>query len=356
MAVVDETALLWVGSVDGMERALVEREGIPYAGINTGQVIGVGAVKAVGNLGKMTAGIRQSLAIIRRFRPTVCLVTGGYVCAPVVVACRMRGVPVLIYLPDMTPGSAIRTLSRLADRVAVSFPAAAAYFGGEAPTGKGIVTGYPVRAELVSAAADRAASRQALAKAINQPLNGSRPLPLVLVWGGSQGSRSINQATWAGLPELLPHAHLLHVVGTRDWPLYLEAAAAHPLTAFADRYHPVDYLHDAMPLALAAADLTVARAGASSLGEFPVAQLPSVLVPLPHGGVGQQANAQVLADHGAAVVVADDRLAAELVPAVLGLLQDAGRLAAMRQAAANLAKPEAARTIAAALIQLQKTV
>jgi UDP-N-acetylglucosamine--N-acetylmuramyl-(pentapeptide) pyrophosphoryl-undecaprenol N-acetylglucosamine transferase len=129
---------------------------------------------------------------------------------------------------------------------------------------------------------------------------------LVLIWGGSQGSRSINQATWAALNEILPAAHILHVVGTRDWPLYEVFAAEHSLPpALAGRYHPVAYLHDEMPLALAAADLTVARAGASSLGEFPVAGLPSILVPLPMAGVNQHRNAEQLARLGAAVIIDD---------------------------------------------------
>jgi UDP-N-acetylglucosamine--N-acetylmuramyl-(pentapeptide) pyrophosphoryl-undecaprenol N-acetylglucosamine transferase len=280
--------VLWVGSENGMERALVERAGLAYAGINTGQVTGVSPAKAAANVGRMTVGVRQSLRILNHFRPSVCLATGGYVCVPVVLACRMRGVPVMIYLPDMTPGSAIRSLSRLAQRVAVSFPEVAPHFGGEAPEGKAVVTGYPVRQELVDAAQDRNGARRRLAAMLEEGTLAADELPLVLVWGGSQGARSINQATWAALPALLPHAHVLHVIGTRDWPLYEAHVQALPLTEHAGRYHPVDYLHDAMPVALAAADLTVARAGASSLGEFPVAGLPSILVPLPHAGVNSK--------------------------------------------------------------------
>ncbi len=157
----------------------------------------------------------------------------------------------------MTPGWAILWLSKLAQRVAVSYPDAASYFGGEAPTGKAVVTGYPVRPELVEAARNRPTARTQLARIIDRPtLDGSDGLPMVLIWGGSQGSRSINLATWTALADLLPHAHVLHVVGVRDWPLakeqmqhlrqlgVLEGGSAR-------RYHPVDYLHDAMPLALA---------------------------------------------------------------------------------------------------------
>jgi len=345
--------VLWVGSADGMERALVERAGIPYQGVRTGKVRGVNPLRAAASIGKMAMGVGESQLVLRRFNPDVCLVTGGYVSAPVVMAARLQRTPVMIYLPDMTPGWSIQRMSRFAARVAVSFPDAASFFGGEAPAGKAVVTGYPVRQELVDAAKDRNASRRELAQALERPLAGGGEPPLVLIWGGSQGSRSINRATWSALNELLPAAHILHVVGTRDWPLYEAFAAERPLPPeLAARYHPVAYLHDEMPLALAAADLTVARAGASSLGEFPAAHLPSILVPLPMAGVNQQRNAEQLARHGAAVIIDDEKLGAELGPTLLGLVQDDERRAAMAAAAADLAQPDAALNIASALIEL----
>jgi len=91
-----------------MEQALVQRAGINYRGISTGQLRGKNPLTTVANAGKMIAGFGQSRAILADFRPDVCLATGGYVCTPVVLACRQRGVPVLIYLPDAVPGSAIR--------------------------------------------------------------------------------------------------------------------------------------------------------------------------------------------------------------------------------------------------------
>lgn len=350
--------LLWVGSVGGMEQALVEHAGIAYRGIETGQVRGKDPLTLVKNLGKMLRGYRQSLTILREFRPDVCLVTGGYVCAPVVVACRRLGIPVLIYLPDMTPGWAILWLSKLAQRVAVSFPDAAAHFGGEFPKGKAVVTGYPVRPELVTAAQDRAATRARLATVIDRPtLDGSDGLPLVLIWGGSQGSRSINTATWKIIADLLPYAHILHVVGVRDWPLAKEQiqtlrGAGVLEGGSARRYHPVDYLHDAMPLALAAADLTIARAGASTLGEFTVAGLPSILVPLPIAGGHQHPNAAQLAGQGAAVIVEDAKLDDELSPITVELLTQTERRQAMAQAARKLAQPDAAQRIADELLAL----
>ncbi len=342
--------LLWVGSSGGMEQALVERAGIAYSGISTGQLRGVNPLKMAGSLVKMAGGVRQSLALIDQFQPDVCFVTGGYVCGPVVTACALRKTPVLIYLPDVMPGYAIRWLSKLAQRVAVTLPEAAAYFGGEAPQGKAVVTGYPVRQELAAAAQDRPAARCKLAEALQWPAAQS-DLPLLLVWGGSQGARAINRATWAGVAQLLPHAACLHVVGERDWPLHTEWAQANPLpAALQERYHAVPYLHEPMPLALAAADLTVARAGASTLGEFPVAALPAVLAP--YAGVNQMENAQALAQRGAAVIVTDEELATQLVPTVVELMGEPERLQAMRTAMAALARPQAAAAIAAEIWRL----
>jgi UDP-N-acetylglucosamine--N-acetylmuramyl-(pentapeptide) pyrophosphoryl-undecaprenol N-acetylglucosamine transferase len=271
------------------------------------------------------------------------------------VACALRKVPVVIYLPDMSPGYAIRMLSTLATRVAVSFPEVAHWFGGEAPAGKAVVTGYPVRAEVVEAAHDRALARRQLAAALGVTLEAAQPsqtpLPLLLVWGGSSGARAINQATWGALPALLPVAQIVHIVGVRDWPLYEAWAAAHPLPAeIQGRYHPVAYLHEAMPLALAAADLTVARAGASTLGEFPVCRLPSVLAPL--HSVNQADNAQALAGRGGAVVVEDADLPALLGPTVVKLLADPARRQMMEQTLAQMAQPEAAQHIAEEIMRL----
>lgn len=336
-----------------MERALVERTQIPYRSIDTGQLRGVGTLTAIKNGLRMGRGLWQALAQVRQFRPDVCLATGGYVCGPVILACWLRGIPVLIYLPDVTPGWAIQSLSRLATRVAVTLPAAAAHFGGEAPAGKAVVTGYPVRPEIVAAARDRSMARHELADALKMPLDDE--LPLVLVHGASQGARSINRAVWQMLPQVLPHARLLHCIGTRDWAACAaerEASMAALPPELADRYHPVDYLHDSMALALAGSDLCVARAGASVLGELPVARLPAILVPLPFAGVNQRPNAQSLAEQGAALVVEDDALGQELAPALLSLLQDEARRRGMESALAALAKPNAAAAIAQELHRL----
>ncbi len=346
-----------------MEKRLVEHADVCYQGIATGQLRGKNPLTVAKNSGKMLAGLLESLAILRDFQPHVCLATGGYVCAPVVIACRWLKIPVLIYLPDMVPGWAIRTLSLFAQRVAVSYADVAGYFGGAMPVGKAIVTGYPVRQELVDLVGgghlspqrhmeQRGSARYQLATRLGRSLiTEGQALPLVLVWGGSQGSRNINESLWAALPQVLPHAHVLHVVGDRDWAQWQEKLQQPPVTAdLWSRYHPVAYLHEEMMLALAAADLTVARAGASTLGEFPVARLPSLLTP--HPGVNQLQNAEYLVKHGGAVLVADETLRKDLAPALLKLVQEPAQRRRMEEALARLAKPDAARAIAEEMVRL----
>lgn len=346
-----------------MEKTLVDHAGVPYQGIATGQLRGKNPLTVSRNAGKMITGFLESLTLLREFQPDVCLATGGYVCVPVVMACRWLQIPVLIYLPDMVPGWAIRMLSRLAQRVAVSYPEVTDYFGGEYPTGKAVVTGYPVRQELVDLVAGgkldarqhaqkRVATRCQLAEQLQRPLcTTGEAVPLVLVWGGSQGSRNINEATWAALPAVLPHAHILHVVGERDWPQWQEKLQQPPVQQrLWERYHPIAYLHEEMLLALAAADLTVARAGASTLGEFPVARLPSILVP--HPGVNQLQNAEYLVNHGGAVLIHDEELHRQLTPTLLKLVQDQDQRRLMEEALVRIAKPGAAGAIAAQVIQL----
>jgi UDP-N-acetylglucosamine--N-acetylmuramyl-(pentapeptide) pyrophosphoryl-undecaprenol N-acetylglucosamine transferase len=306
-------------------------------------------LQAVANSGKMVVGVKQALAILEDFRPEVCFVTGGYVCTPVVIACRMRNVPVLIYLPDMTPGLAIRSLAFLAQRVAVTYPEVARYFGS-----KGVATGYPVREELSEAVRDRALARQQLSSALDirlDPAVSGDGLPLLLVFGGSQGARSINLAIWRHLEQLLPHSQILHVVGARDWNMVDEHVPDLP-PDLAERYFPVSYLHQEMAWALASADLVVARAGASTLGEFPVAYLPAVLVPLPIAGGHQRVNAEKLAQVGGAVIIDDAELERKLAPTVVELLNNAEKRLQMGAAMASLARPNAALQIGRELVAL----
>lgn len=329
-------ALRYAGEAGGIEETLAARAGIPFSAIATGQIRGRGPLAAARNLVKMAHGAAQCGSLLREFRPDVVFLTGGYVAAPVAWAAWRAHVPVLIYLPDLTPGQAIRLTSRLAARVAVSFPEVAAYFPGKA-----VVTGYPVRSELL--ATNKSSARQELRL--------TDATPVLLVFGGSRGARSINHALVTALPQLLPRCQVVHISGQLDWPWVQEVTSG--ISAdWPARYHPYAYLHDEMVQALAAADLVIARAGASTLGEFPACGLASILVPYPYAGQHQDANAAYLAERGAALVIPDAKLAEQLAPTVLRLLDSPAELATMAQAAAGLAQPGAAKNIAQELCHL----
>jgi UDP-N-acetylglucosamine--N-acetylmuramyl-(pentapeptide) pyrophosphoryl-undecaprenol N-acetylglucosamine transferase len=156
----------------------------------------------------------------------------------------------------------------------------------------------------------------------------------------------------AGLAKLLPACQVLHISGQLDAAYVTEAADRLPPT-LRQRYHPCAYLHE-MPAALVAADLAVARAGAAVLGEFPAAGLPGVLVPYPYSGQHQLPNAEVMARHGAARIVADADLPGMLLPAILELLDNPQQLSEMRLSALALARPEAARSIAGHLCSIAR--
>jgi UDP-N-acetylglucosamine--N-acetylmuramyl-(pentapeptide) pyrophosphoryl-undecaprenol N-acetylglucosamine transferase len=242
-------------------------------------------------------------------------------------------IPVLIYLPDIEPGLAIRFLSRFAAKVAVTSQESYQYL----PRKKVVVTGYPVRSEL--SAVDRLGARQALDLDLDDNT--------LLVFGGSRGSRSINQALVAGLQELLPTCQIIHVSGRLDSE-WVAAAAEDLPTTLKSRYHHYGYLHE-MPTALVAADLAVTRAGAATLGEFPAAGLAAILVPYPFAGQHQDANAHYMERNGAARTLRDAELGQKLVPTVVELLNDHKTLVRMREAAKAMARPDAAEAIAGQL-------
>jgi UDP-N-acetylglucosamine--N-acetylmuramyl-(pentapeptide) pyrophosphoryl-undecaprenol N-acetylglucosamine transferase len=322
--------VLWVGSEGGMEASLVSRADIDFESIPAAGVHGVGARRLPMNLLRLAQGFRASRRILRRYRPDAILLTGGYVGVPVSLA--GGGIPKAVYVPDIEPGLALRLACRLADVVTVTAEETRRYL----PAQKRIrVTGYPARPDLKTMG--RVDARRSLGLVVDEPV--------LLVFGGSRGARSINTAIWDRLPDFLERAQLVHIIGELDWP------KVHPIRdrlndAQRARYHAFAYLHDEMGAALAAADLAVARAGASTLGELPLFALPSVLVPYPHAWRYQAVNAAYLESHGAAVVLADSTLGRDLLTTVTSLLQDAARLDGMSRAARGLARPDAAQAIA----------
>lgn len=255
---------------------------------------------------------------------------------PVALAARALRVPILVYLPDIEPGLAVRLIARLAAKVAVTVEESKRYFAAR----KVVVTGYPVRAEFHGL--DRRMGRDALGLAPEEPV--------LLVMGGSRGARSINWALERVLEQVLEMTQVVHLSGELDWPWVRERRDGVP-GSLRERYYAVPYLHE-IGHALASADLAVSRAGASTLGEMPFFGLPAVLVPYPHAWRYQRVNAEWLTERGAAVTLRDERLDDELLPTLRGLLENEERLARMADRARALSRPDAAACLARNLLAL----
>lgn len=327
---------LWVGGEGGIEAGLIERTGIPFKTIPASGVHGVGLKQLPRNILQVIRGMIASLRILHDFKPDVLFFTGGYVAFPMAVAGFFK--PSLLYVPDIEPGLALKAIARFADRITVTAEASRKFFTRQSRI---VVTGYPTRNDLSDWTRESARAKLGL----------RTDLPTLLVFGGSKGAHSINVALLEHLPALLAKVQIVHISGELDWQMI--STKRQSLTATqADRYHAYPYLHDEMGAALAAADLAVSRSGASALGEFPLFVLPAILVPYPYAWRYQKVNGDYMAQHGAAVILEDNRLTEELYTTIRTLLDNPGKLEAMRNAMRELAHPHAAQTIAAQLAEM----
>jgi UDP-N-acetylglucosamine--N-acetylmuramyl-(pentapeptide) pyrophosphoryl-undecaprenol N-acetylglucosamine transferase len=204
-----------------------------------------------------------------------------------------------------------------------------------------LVTGYPTRLSMVEVVREDDLDLFGLLSDI----------PTVLVFGGSKGARSINRAITACLHELLQDTQIIHITGQLDWPDIKGISKKLP-PELRSRYHAYQYLHNEMGAALSAADLVVSRAGASILGEFPLYGLPAILVPYPHAWRYQEVNANYLETRGAALVLQDYDLEVHLLSTIRKLIHDHEMRNEMSQAMSSLATPQAAESIANALLGL----
>ncbi len=324
---------LWVGSEGGMEEALVKRRGIAFRAIPSAGLHGVGLSALPRNFEKLARGFFAARRILNEFKPDVLFFTGGYVAVPMALA--GASVPSLLYVPDIEPGMALKSLARFSNAIAVTTVQSQRFFNK-----KVIETGYPLRPDLAIWSRETA----------NRYLEISGKLPVLLVFGGSKGARSINMAILQDLNALLEKFEVIHLTGDLDWDDVRHQREQLP-EDLANLYHAMPYLHE-MGAALAAADLVVSRAGASVLGEFPLFGLPAALVPYPYAWRYQKVNADYLANRGAAIILEDSRLKEELLNTLVVLIDNPNKLQAMRAAMFELSHPRAAEKIAGVLMEL----
>jgi UDP-N-acetylglucosamine--N-acetylmuramyl-(pentapeptide) pyrophosphoryl-undecaprenol N-acetylglucosamine transferase len=276
--------------------------------------------------GRLRAAVRQTHAVLDRVRPDVVVGYGGYVSMPAYLAARRRRIPLVVHEQNALPGLANRAGARIAQRVAVSFPGT--------PLPRAEYVGLPIRT-LISRL-DRAALRAEARAAFG--LDADRPT--LLVTGGSQGARRLNQSV-AGAAATLTGAgvQVLHVAGPSGEAVPVDPAPGVP-------YVVVPFV-ERMDRAYAAADLVVCRAGASSVTEAAAVGLPAVFVPLPIGNGEQAHNARPVVEAGGGLLVEDADLTADWVATqVPPLATDAARLARMGAAAAALIPRDADERLA----------
>lgn len=327
--------IVFAGTPDRIEARLVPRHGFEFRPI---RVSGMRRRLTVENLLvplRAAGAVIRSLQLLRELRPAVVVGTGGYVSGPVGAAAVLAGVPLVLHEQNSIPGVTTKLLAPRAREVHVTFGETRRHLRRQDNIR---LTGNPVRRALGGVTRSEAAARL-----------GFRPdRPTLLVFGGSLGARSINDAVLRTLPELgMPELQVLWQTGEADAGRMQAAAPGLPGTI------RVEPFIDGMEYAYGCCDLALCRAGATTLAELTCTGTPSVLVPYPFAAADHQtANAQTLAAAGAAELLRDADTGARLGEVLRRLLGDRDRLRTMGAAARSLGRPEAAGTLAAAVLGL----
>ncbi len=314
--------VLFIGTARGMETRLVPQAGFPLELIKVGALKNVSLMTRARTMFDLPRALWASGRMLTDFDPDVVIGVGGYASGPAMFAAIRRRIPTLAFEPNVVPGFANRLVARWVSVAAVHFEETCEYF----PRCK--VTGVPVREAFFKI-----------------PAKAGGP-PSLLVFGGSEGARAINQAMIESLPglrERVPGLHIIHQTGQRD---YDNVLAAYEKTGASGEVHK---FIDDMPGTFACADLLVCRSGASTVAEITAAGKPAIFVPFPRAADDHQnVNARALERAGAAIVVEESNLeAAYLVDTIAALIGDRNQLQSMSAAAKSLAHPNAVEEIAA---------
>lgn len=247
----------YIGSKNGMEKPLIEKEGIPYHSISAGKLRRYLDLENFIDIFRVLDGVRQSVSILRKLKPSIVFSKGGFVSCPVVWAAWLCKIPVVIHESDMTPGLTNRLSMPFASKVCYTFPES----GHHIPGNKGVPTGIPIRQALYKGKRERGLKRCGF----------SEGKPVIMVMGGSQGAESINSAVRNALPVLLREFQICHICGKGN---------VNPDFSRFHGYRQFEYSNEEQPDLYAAADLLVSRAGATSLFEILALRKPNLLIPL----------------------------------------------------------------------------
>ncbi|ADL07714.1 undecaprenyldiphospho-muramoylpentapeptide beta-N-acetylglucosaminyltransferase [Thermosediminibacter oceani] len=326
-----DAEILFVGTERGLENDLVPKAGFTLKKIRAKGFKRKLTLDNLITIKEVIMGGIESLILLKKEKPDLVIGTGGYVAGPVVFFAALFNIPTFIHEQNVKPGVTNRILSRFVDKIAVSFSDSIKYF----PQEKVVVTGNPIRPEIVSA--DRM-------KALKE-LDLDPEKPVILSFGGSQGARRINEAMMDLIERIGDESsfQLFHITGQKNYEEFiqkLENKGINPRTLGNIKIRP--YVYD-MHNAIAAADLVISRAGAITIAELTAAGKPAILVPLPTAADRHQDyNANLMKKNGAAVVVKDWDLSGEKLHSIIrDLVFDRERLQKMSAASKSLGKPDA---------------
>ncbi len=323
--------VIWIGSKRGMERKLVENAGIRYYGIPAGKLRRYFSLRNITDIFRIAAGFCCALRILRKEKPNAVFSKGGFVSVPPVAAARCLHIPAMTHESDVDPGLATRLNMKMGARILVSYKETLSYLSPEAAK-NAVVAGNPVRDDFFnSETADPEKGRKIAG------LEPDDPRPLILVLGGSQGAREVNDLVYGSLDAMLEIAAVVHQTGPGN-------------PALAEKYGYLSrpFFHEELPHLLAAADLAVGRSGAGSLWEFAATGTPAIFIPLRGSGTrgDQVLNAESAEKSGMAVILPPDSGPEDLGRIVKELFLSPNGLSAMKAAAAAYPAEEAADRIA----------
>lgn len=248
----------YVGSLNGIEKRLIEDIGIPYYGVSSGKLRRYLDLKNLSDPFRVIKGIGDSKKILKKLDPDIVFSKGGYVAVPVVMAARSRKIPIIIHESDMTPGLANRMCFSSATKICCNFPETLKNL----PADKAVYTGSPIRAELLKGDADRAKAFCGF----------TDDKPVILSIGGSLGAVAINDCLRSIVPDLLKKFNIIHLCGKGNLDRSLDAFQG---------YVQYEYISKELPDLFALADLVISRAGANAICEIAALAKPNLLIPLP---------------------------------------------------------------------------
>ncbi|WP_066289380.1 undecaprenyldiphospho-muramoylpentapeptide beta-N-acetylglucosaminyltransferase [Bacillus sp. FJAT-29937] len=327
---IKDAEFLYIGTENGLESKLVPRENIPFKSIHITGFKRKLSLENVKTIFRFLKGVKDSKKMLKDFKADVVIGTGGYVCGPVVYAAAKLGIPTIIHEQNSVPGLTNKFLSKYVDRIAVCFEEASKYF----PQEKVELTGNPRASEVIGK--DGIKGRLSAGLKTN--------IPVVLIVGGSRGAKPINEAVLKSLAELGEKPYqILYVTGDVHFD---EVQKEVELIGNPENVIIKPFIHN-MPEILAGTDLTIARAGATTLAELTSLGIPSILIPSPYvTNNHQEKNARSLSDHGAAELLLEkDLTGKKLVELMDQILMDEVKLKDMKKSAKKLGIPDAANRL-----------